>query len=140
MDFYLLEGESMIPTFQPFGEIVIINKLSPRFYGYKKNDVISLSNPTNPDAKICKRIIYDEGDNFSNSHGIRTTVPQNHVWVEGDNKSNSLDSRKLGPISKHLIAGKVTFRVWPLRYFGWYKNKYKLNHQTRIDDLKKSNL
>ena len=32
----------------------------------------------------------------------------------GDNRTDSCDSRYWGPISKSLIVGKVSLRVWPL--------------------------
>ena len=137
LDFYLLEGESMVPNFKPYGEIVILNKITPKFIDYKKNDVICILSPCDNTVKMCKRIIHDENESFLNKNGTLITVPKNHIWVEGDNKSNSLDSRQLGPISKHLIIGRVSFRVWPLRNFGLFRQK---TEECIINDIKQSNL
>ena len=118
-DLCILEGESMIPTFKPFGEIVLMEKFSQRLNLLKKGDIICLVNPTDSTMKLCKRIIANENEifrTFKYDHFIK--IPSNHIWVEGDNKKNSLDSRKFGPISKNLVQGKIFFRLWPLTKFG----------------------
>lgn len=118
-DFYLLEGESMQPTFKSYGDIVFVDKLSKHSTtDFKKGDIVSVINPINSDMKMCKRIVYKEGDKITFKNGNEIIVPKNHVWVEGDNKDNSLDSRKFGPISKHLIVGKIRMQVWPaIKFF-----------------------
>jgi signal peptidase I len=44
-------------------------------------------------------------------------VPVDDYYVMGDNRTDSCDSRWWGPISKSLIVGKVSVRVWPLTAF-----------------------
>ena len=118
-DMCILEGESMVPTFKPFGEIVVMEKFSQRFNLLKKGDIICLVNPIDPTMKLCKRIIANENEIHKTSkYNQNIRIPSNHIWVEGDNKENSLDSRKFGPITKNLIQGKIIFRIWPLSLFG----------------------
>lgn len=122
-DFYILEGESMLPTFEPFGNIVLLNKLTTNKYymklfglkkkEYRKGEIVCVVNPTNHEMKICKRVIHLEGEEVELKNGNTITIPKNHVWVEGDNKANSMDSRKLGPIPKQMIIGRVPLQIWP---------------------------
>jgi signal peptidase I len=119
-EFFALEGESMLPTFDSFGNIALIGKFYKNFSNkennYKRGDIVCVFNPTNAKMKMCKRIIYLEGDEFQlNNNSIK--IPPNYVWVEGDNKNNSWDSRKFGPIPKHLILGKIRLIIWPKLIF-----------------------
>jgi inner membrane protease subunit 1 len=113
-DFYQLEGESMIPTFNAFGDIVIVEKISKAFkHNYNKGEIICLINPINNKISLCKRILYLEGETVTLANGNEYKIPRNHIWVEGDNKDNSFDSRKFGAIPKQLVQGRVYMQVWP---------------------------
>jgi len=112
----------MIPTFKEYGDIVIVdkitnsklfNKIFNTGSNYKKGEIVCLINPIENDVKICKRIIYVENETVKFKNGNEIIVPKNHVWVEGDNKDNSLDSRKFGPVSNHLIVGRIRYQLWP---------------------------
>lgn len=120
-DFFLLEGESMLPTFDAYGNIVIIDKLSYKFdaFKFKRNDIVCLVNPVNPKMLMCKRIWKMENDVIFDDGFQLERVNKNYIWVEGDNKENSLDSRKFGPVHKELIKGRVLMKVWPkLEFYG----------------------
>jgi signal peptidase I len=130
-DFYLLEGESMLPTFDAYGNIVIVEKISTNLFlrkfmngyvkgksceintPYQKGEIVCVINPSDSDMKICKRIIYLEGEEVTLRNGNVIVVPKNHLWVEGDNKENSMDSRRFGPVPKQLVVGRVPIQIWP---------------------------
>lgn len=122
-DFYILEGESMLPTFESYGNIVFVEKLTSNKFikkimkknteNYKRGEIVCVINPLNHDMKLCKRIIHIEGDEVKLRNGNTEIIPPNHVWVEGDNKDNSMDSRRFGAIPKQLVIGRVPFLLWP---------------------------
>jgi len=49
------------------------------------------------------------------------TLGEDEYFVMGDNRGNSNDSRRIGPITRSMIRGHVTFSVWPLNTFGTVK-------------------
>ncbi len=50
--------------------------------------------------------------NFWNQSDIfRVKLGLNQYWLMGDNRLNSGDSRVFGPVDKHLIHGRILFRI-----------------------------
>ncbi|ORM40576.1 Mitochondrial inner membrane protease subunit 1 [Babesia sp. Xinjiang] len=108
-DITVTQGPSMTPTIAENSSValyarpqllrVLRGRSSPL---YRNGDVVIAISPTNASRRICKRVV----SRSLERHGDKT-VPLGHVWLEGDNKSNSLDSRYYGPVSTHMIMGKV---------------------------------
>ncbi|KAI9917780.1 hypothetical protein PsorP6_012931 [Peronosclerospora sorghi] len=124
----------MLPTLNRDGDIVLLDKITPKFWKLQPGEVVIAKSVTNPRQTVCKRIIAQEGD----------TIPKGHVWLEGDNKYDSHDSRYYGPVPCALILGRVVMRVsekqeragvkmltiliefryaqiWPIDQFKWMK-------------------
>ncbi|ETV94850.1 signal peptidase I [Aphanomyces invadans] len=123
-DVVLCVGPSMLPTLNEHGDVVLLDKLTPRFSKLQNGDVIIAKSPTNFRQTVCKRIIASEGETVGLKHRYHPTkielkqVPKGHVWLEGDNKHDSHDSRYYGPVPYAMIQGRVLCRVWPLAQIG----------------------
>ena len=50
-------------------------------------------------------------------------IPEDYYLVLGDNRTNSLDSRRIGLISKEDILGTTTFTIFPFNKFGKIETK-----------------
>lgn len=53
----LCSGESMLPTLNSKGDVVLVEKISPAFKCIKRGDCVVCVSPEDPDKLICKRII-----------------------------------------------------------------------------------
>ena len=62
MDYGLCDGISMLPTFNSFGDAVLISKYYRRGRGIKVGDVVSYTHPIEPQIRGLKRVIGMEGD------------------------------------------------------------------------------
>ena len=85
--------------------------------------VLTIRSPTNPERYAVKRITALEGDTVITKAPYpfaRENVPLGHVWIEGDQKdgNKTMDSNRVGPVSKSLIVGRVEGVVWPWRKAG----------------------
>ncbi|KAH6796173.1 hypothetical protein C2S51_037159, partial [Perilla frutescens var. frutescens] len=108
-------GESMMPTLNPNGDVVVIESVSLLLGKVGAGDVIVARSPEDPRSRICKRILGVEGDTVTffdhRTHQSKSIViPEGHVWIQGDNTCRSHDSRCHGPIPYGLIIGKVFCR------------------------------
>jgi signal peptidase I len=50
----------------------------------------------------------------------RTELSEDQYFMMGDNRQFSYDSRKIGPIGKEKIIGRVLLRAWPAERLSWY--------------------
>ncbi|GLE03259.1 hypothetical protein PINS_up019185 [Pythium insidiosum] len=113
-------GPSMLPTLNRDGDIVLVDKLTPRVRPFERGEVVISKSVSNPRHTVCKRIIAMEGDTvcvrprYSSSEVEFHRIPRGHVWLEGDNKHDSHDSRYYGPVPYALLQGRVVMRIWPL--------------------------
>jgi inner membrane protease subunit 1 len=114
------EGPSMAPTLAEAGDVVLVDKLSPRFAGWapiRRGDIVVADSSYRASYTVCKRVVALGGDVVvpPRGRGARVAVPPGHVWLEGDNAHDSTDSRAYGPVPAALVRGRVLARVWPPR-------------------------
>ena len=115
-------GPSMLPTFNASGDIVLLERFSPRMAKLSRGDVVVARSPTNAKQTVCKRIKAVEGDQVTVNNLFKDkliTVPKGYLWLEGDNPNNSTDSRHYGPIPAALVTGRVFAKVWPPEEARW---------------------
>ena len=125
VDAYSIEGQSMAPTLNPDGDVVLVNRLVTLFpRDLARGDVVVAKALDDPMTFVCKRIAALEGDTVqvvdnAETGAVRTcTVGKGKVWLVGDNGKHSYDSRHYGDVPHALIKGRVLGRVWPLRELG----------------------
>lgn len=141
---FRVEGKSMQDSLQP-EEHLLIDKLTPRFTGYHRGDVVVLHPPDQAEdsTPYIKRVIGEPGDHIE--------IKDNHVWVNGvlleeayvnpkyptkaeewtsydipadevivmgDHRNASLDSRVFGPVKESEVIGRAVLRFWPLDQLG----------------------
>jgi signal peptidase I len=144
---YRVQQESMEATLEP-GQYVLVDKLTPRFDGYRRGDIVVFTPPADfPDAAgapFIKRIVAVGGDRVEVKDGrlwvngqpldepyvyegqpteatggeSRWVVPPGDYFVLGDHRQASADSRVFGPIPASSIIGRAWLRYWPPPVFG----------------------
>jgi signal peptidase I len=137
---FRVEGQSMQDSLQP-EEHLLIDKLTPRFTGYSRGDVVVLHPPDQDPSTTpyIKRVIGEPGDHLEikDDHvwvnGVELIeayvnpeypteaeewtdydVPEGELIVMGDHRNRSLDSRVFGSVKESEIIGRAVLRFWPL--------------------------
>jgi signal peptidase I len=132
-------GQSMEPTLHS-SQRVVIEKISYRFHGPRRGDIVVIDSPHQKDMLI-KRVValpgetvevkngrvYVDGEMLKEdwpirpgggNHGPRT-IPPLHVFVLGDNRGASNDSRSFGPVPIEHIVGHAWISYWPPEDIGF---------------------
>jgi inner membrane protease subunit 1 len=104
----LLEGPSMLPTFNVSGDIVLVN----RFFDLKIGNVLVYKSPVDPNRLVIKRVLGLPGDIILHDNK-QILIPKGHIWFQGDNYGFSNDSRAYGPVSIGMIQGKIEYLLFP---------------------------
>ncbi|CAK4551984.1 unnamed protein product [Aphanomyces euteiches] len=125
-DIVLCVGPSMLPTLNEHGDVVLLDKVTPRWRKLRNGEIVIAHSPTSYRQTVCKRIVASEGETIGLKHRYNSnrielkTVPKGHVWLEGDNKRDSHDSRFYGPVPYAMIQGRVACRIWPFTQIGFF--------------------
>lgn len=117
---------------------VIVDKISYKFKGIERGDIVVFHSPVSEGKDLVKRaiafegetivldkdgIIYVNGKPIEKDYYIGNASPKysgqtykigkNEIFVMGDNRDNSYDSRYFGAIQKADVFGKVLMIYWP---------------------------
>jgi signal peptidase I len=135
-----VEGQSMEPNLHS-NQRLVVEKLSYRFHGPQRFDVVVLKVASQGDELLIKRVIGLPGETVEIQDGrvhvngtpldepflvtdtragrhSRVVVPPLHVFVLGDNRNHSNDSRSFGPVPIDNIVGRAWISYWPLQELG----------------------
>ena len=136
-----VEGQSMEPNLYSEQRLVV-EKLSYRFHGPQRFDIVVLKMPSQGEELLIKRVIglpgetveildgqvYVDGNLLEepftdqSTHPGRNgqvTVPPLHIYVMGDNRDRSNDSRSFGPVPIDNVVGRAWLSYWPLEQIGF---------------------
>ncbi len=127
-------GQSMEPNLHS-DERLVVEKLSYRFHGPRRGDIVVLRDPSGGADLLIKRVIglpgervtmaegrvYIDGAPLDEPYVTQPTVNNGRLWlvpplsvfVMGDNRTASRDSRVFGPAPSEQIIGRAIFRYWP---------------------------
>jgi signal peptidase I len=130
-----VEGQSMEPNLHT-DQRLVVEKVSYRFHGPQRFDVVVLRLPGQGDELLIKRVIglpgetveFRDGSVYINGNKLdepfledntrpgrqsQVVVPPLHVYVMGDNRDHSNDSRSFGPVPIENIVGRAWVSYWP---------------------------
>lgn len=129
---YTIPSTSMVPSLQ-VGDHILVTPY--RGAMPRRGEVIVFHAPDRPSELRVKRVVALPGDLIDSTAGrVRIgghaipepyllkqaatgeidpqIIPADSLFVMGDNREDSLDSRRLGPLSRALVVGRVRMVVW----------------------------
>lgn len=116
-----LTDDSMAPTFAE-GDVALTFKLR---YGIrvpgagamllewqepKVGDLVVVAAVGEPAATLLRRVAAGPGEKARLENGTEVTLKPGEYFVLADKKDGTLDSRRIGPVLRRTIIGKVTHR------------------------------
>ena len=108
---FRVSGNSMEPVLCD-GQIVWASMWAYKFTEPRSGDVVVFRDPGQPSIVLIKEVVGEPGQNVhidSQHEGVQKAwyLLEGQYFVTGRNHANSRDSRQFGPITSHLLIGKV---------------------------------
>ncbi len=150
---FVVKGTSMEPNFHE-KEYLIIDELSYHFKEPQRGEIVVVRTYTDDREYFLKRVIGLPGERIEITNGrvkvfntehidgayinetnylnpsvlttgdINVKLGPNEFYVLGDNRPASLDSRRIGPIQRGDVVGRVLLRGWPLDRLDYLLKNY----------------
>ena len=135
---YTIPSGSMLPSLQ-VGDHIVVTPY--RGAMPQRGEIVVFHAPDQPSELRVKRVVALPGDLIDSTTGrVRIgghaipepyllkqassgeinpqIVPADSVFVMGDNREDSIDSRRLGPLPRNLVVGRVRMVLWSSRSEG----------------------
>jgi len=135
-----VQGQSMEPNLHT-DQRLVVEKVSYRFHGPRRGDIVVIRVPSQGDELLIKRVIGLPGETVEVRDGhvyideqlldepytqgstrsgriARVIVPPLNIFVMGDNRDHSNDSRTFGPVPIENVVGRAWLSYWPLNDAG----------------------
>ncbi len=134
---YRVEGSSMEPAY-PAGHCFLVDRLTYRRRGPARGEVVVFTHPGLDGKALMKRVVGLPGervqiaggrtfidgvalteplveatDGVGPAEGLEWGLGPDEWFVLGDRRGDSLDSRRLGPVRREWLVGRVWLRWWP---------------------------
>ena len=108
---FRVSGHSMEPVLCD-GQIVWASTWAYKFTEPRLGDVVVFRDPGQPNTILIKEVVGEPGQNIlvdPQYGGVEKAwyLLENQYFVAGRNPADSRDSRQFGPITSHLLIGKV---------------------------------
>ena len=108
-----IEGASMTPTLRPHSLVWVDERWSARGE-LRRGDIVAVR-PASLGGRACVKRIAGVPRERVTCEGRVWKLGQDEYFLLGDHGSASLDSRRLGPIHRSELIGRVVVRCWPWR-------------------------
>ncbi len=100
-------GESMAPSLQD-GALVCVSTRAYRRRAPRRGEIVAARPGPLGGKALIKRLIGLPGDQV-NAGGMSRQLKHQEYYLLGDAQEDSLDSRKLGPVTRGELIGPVLF-------------------------------
>ena len=107
-----IEGASMTPTLRPDSLVWVDERWSARGE-LRRGDIVAVR-PTSLGGRACVKRIAGLPHERVTYEGQMWDLGHDEYFLLGDHLDDSLDSRRLGPIHRNELMGRVTAAYWPL--------------------------
>lgn len=110
-----VHGESMAPRLTS-GELVVVREGAYESRDPRRGELVAARPASLGGRAFVKRVAGVPGERVQ-LDGRAWTLAEDEFLLLGDRREDSLDSRRLGPVTRGELLGPVWLRLWPWTLF-----------------------
>ena len=111
-------GTSMLPVLRP-GDIILVRHSAYRRSDPRRGEIVVARPSSLGGRALVKRVCATPHEEIAWASPLDCaqgpSLGADEYFLLGDHAADSLDSRKLGPITRRELIGRAWLRVWPPR-------------------------